>query len=312
MSNTIRIKNATPSDITLAGQVITPGQYYTLSDIELPEWRTDNGVMLAVANGTAIVNDGTKDYIDTTQGWSWFTGNDAPPKTTEGYWQQVTIPPSMLEGNRAINWVVETYLNAGAEFEETMTVPEDTTFVMNWVAVDSPTIPSHTTVAWQYWSSAKGKYINLAPDVCPVAQYQMKTKVSVITSGATEILVTAAPKFKLENIVKHALYAFASANGVTIQHTTITSANPETNTIYLSAATVHPLPAGAYITLLERPLASIGTHGSPGKLEWAAPPTFEGNGKSFVNIKVKNVSESMAGQSTVMINGYFTPTKGEV
>lgn len=311
MSNTYRIKNNMASDITLVGQLILPGEYYTVSDIEISEWRTSDDVMTAIATGQVIVNDGVKDYTDKTQAWTWFTGNEAPPKTQEGYWQQVLVPPSQLAGNKGINWVVETYLDAGYNYEETMTIPNGMTFVLNWVAVDSPTVPSHTTISWEYWSSAKGKYIMHSPDVCPVSQYQMKTEVSIITSGVSEILVTAAPKFDLNNIVKDALYAISSANGTTIQHTTIVSADPSSMTIFLSAPTVHPLPAGAHITLLERPLASIGTYGAPGKIEWASPPTFEGNGKSFVNVNIKNVDSSLAGGCTVMINGYLTPSKEE-
>lgn len=311
MTKVIRVYNRSGQDDTWMGQLISNAGYVELSEDMGRIWSDDDEVFQSIGSGDLTVNDGAGDIKDPTAGYKWLSGNDTPPRTSEGIWQQMLVAPSQLAGNKGINWVMNTYIEAGAEYEETMTVPDGMTFVLNWVAVDSPTVPSHTTVTWEYWSEAKGKFIMVAPDVCPVSQFSMKVKETVATSGVSTISVTAAPKFSLDYIEPETLWVFASSNGTTVQHTRITSADSSAKTITLSAPTVHPLNEDSYITLVERPVASIGTVGSPGKLDWAAPVTFEGNGKNFVNIKIRNVDESLAGQCTVMVNGYLTPTEGE-
>lgn len=311
MSKIIRVYNNSGANNTWVGQLVSADSFVELTEDEGRLWSDDNDVFQDIGAGDLVINDGSNDFTDPTDGFKWLAGNDTPPRTKEGIWQQVLVAPSQLEGNKGINWVTSVYIEAGADYEETMTVPDGSTFILNWVTVDSPTVPSHITLTWEYWSESKGKFVQIAPDICPISQYSMKVKESVVTSGVSTIQVTAAPKFSLDYIEPETLWAFVSSNGTTVQHTTIIDSDSSAMTITLSAPTVHPLHQDTYITLIERPVASLGTRGTPGRIEWAAPVSFEGNGDSFVNIKVRNVDESLAGLCTVMVNGYLTPTEGE-
>lgn len=59
-----RIKNADTVLHTWCGQEIQPGEYYTIQAAEEYAWASDSILLTAIADGIAVVNDGTEDIID--------------------------------------------------------------------------------------------------------------------------------------------------------------------------------------------------------------------------------------------------------
>lgn len=57
----MRVKNATGSSGIWCGQTIASGDYYTIQPAELSRWQSDDTVLLSLANGSLIGNDGTQD-----------------------------------------------------------------------------------------------------------------------------------------------------------------------------------------------------------------------------------------------------------
>jgi len=71
----IRIKNADVVDRTWVGQIIAPGQYYTIQDVQLLSWQTDDTLLASIANGTAIVNNGISDIRGINDQVNFLKGN---------------------------------------------------------------------------------------------------------------------------------------------------------------------------------------------------------------------------------------------
>jgi len=59
-----KIKNNTDSIKTWCSQEIQPGEYYEVQDVEKSRWAHDSTLIVSVANGDAIVNDGDVDVLE--------------------------------------------------------------------------------------------------------------------------------------------------------------------------------------------------------------------------------------------------------
>lgn len=59
-----KIKNATAGLKTWAGQEIQSGEYYEIAASEISSWANNSALLIAVAAGEAIVNDGVADITD--------------------------------------------------------------------------------------------------------------------------------------------------------------------------------------------------------------------------------------------------------
>jgi len=59
-----KIKNATTTSKTWCGQTIEPNEYYTIQEIEYGAWASNSALLTAIANGEAVINDGTSDIND--------------------------------------------------------------------------------------------------------------------------------------------------------------------------------------------------------------------------------------------------------
>jgi len=70
----IKVKNDTGSDQTWVGQLISSGAYYEIKSNELSAWQNNQTLLTAVLSGTAVVNDGDKDYATQTEGLNWLKG----------------------------------------------------------------------------------------------------------------------------------------------------------------------------------------------------------------------------------------------
>lgn len=74
-----RIRNASGSEGTWAGVTLDDGETHDIAgESNLQVWRADNDVMLSVAQGNLIINDGSKDILDVTDAWRYLNGDTLP------------------------------------------------------------------------------------------------------------------------------------------------------------------------------------------------------------------------------------------
>lgn len=60
----IKVKNTTASSDIWCGMTIAPSDYYELQSSEVSKWQNDSKVLIDVASGNLIVNNGTNDVLD--------------------------------------------------------------------------------------------------------------------------------------------------------------------------------------------------------------------------------------------------------
>lgn len=95
-----RVKNAKQAADSWTGQQIEPGEYYTIESFELGRWQNDAKVIVDIALGNLIMNDGTSDITDAAAALRFL--KDEPPKTADGY--IITSPTFENVGNLAPVW----------------------------------------------------------------------------------------------------------------------------------------------------------------------------------------------------------------
>lgn len=72
------IKNPGSQSKVWQGKTIAPGEYYKLTNAELPSWIDDESVFQDIAYGFMIVakaGDGTQDVVNPLEGWNYLIGN---------------------------------------------------------------------------------------------------------------------------------------------------------------------------------------------------------------------------------------------
>jgi hypothetical protein len=80
----IQIKNNKISVDTWCGMEIQPASYYELQILELNKWQNDSKVLVDIAAGDLIVNNGTSDIIDVALAINFLKNIDSAPKDTNG------------------------------------------------------------------------------------------------------------------------------------------------------------------------------------------------------------------------------------
>lgn len=69
-----RIKNNTLSNKTWAGMEVLPGAYYEIEEEEINKWRYNVDVLASLANGEALMNNGSSDLVDPDTGITFLKG----------------------------------------------------------------------------------------------------------------------------------------------------------------------------------------------------------------------------------------------
>lgn len=69
-----RMKNNTAVSRAWVGQVIDPGQYYTLQHVEEPIWADDPNVYSSIDAGELVVNNGFEDILNLTAAHNFLAG----------------------------------------------------------------------------------------------------------------------------------------------------------------------------------------------------------------------------------------------
>jgi len=71
----VKIKNADSVDHTWVGQTIVAGEYYTIQDVQLLNWQANDVLLAAIADGTAVVSNGTADISGISNQINYLKGN---------------------------------------------------------------------------------------------------------------------------------------------------------------------------------------------------------------------------------------------
>lgn len=95
-----RIKNADTVEHTWVGQTILAGEYYTIDSTERSAWSSNSALLIAIANGTAIVNDGTSDITNLSTAIDCLKGNTISAAITSQ--PQVIISTTPAYGSKTI------------------------------------------------------------------------------------------------------------------------------------------------------------------------------------------------------------------
>ncbi len=75
MSRITTVKNVSGVEKTYAGQTIGDTDTYELESNEHLLFRDDDALFTDVANGSAVIGDGSIEFADPTKGWSWLVGD---------------------------------------------------------------------------------------------------------------------------------------------------------------------------------------------------------------------------------------------
>jgi len=74
-----RVRNASGSEGTWAGETLADGETFDIiGENNLQVWRGDGDVMLSVAQGNLIVNNGSEDILNVTDAWRYLSGDTLP------------------------------------------------------------------------------------------------------------------------------------------------------------------------------------------------------------------------------------------
>lgn len=84
MTRIVKIKNIDTVARTWAGQIVSPGAYYTVSDSDLNIWSNSSVLLVDIADGYAIVNDGSIDITDVNTAINWLKGIVTEKRTKDG------------------------------------------------------------------------------------------------------------------------------------------------------------------------------------------------------------------------------------
>lgn len=84
MSRIVKIKNADLASRTWVGQTIGSGEYYTVPSGDLSDWANDSALLVSIAEGHAVVNDGSSDITDVNDAINWLKGITPERRTGTG------------------------------------------------------------------------------------------------------------------------------------------------------------------------------------------------------------------------------------
>lgn len=98
MSYIVKIRNADLQTRIWLGQVIESNEYYTIPTDDLNNWANDSSLLIDIADGYAIVNDGSTDIVDVNMAINWLKGIVPQEKRTgTGVLLTATTKPDFSE-----------------------------------------------------------------------------------------------------------------------------------------------------------------------------------------------------------------------
>lgn len=309
-SRIIKLFNNHTDAIFVRGDQILPGEYYTVPQTELSFLINDELLFSDISTGKLLVNDGANNIINSVEGWGWLIGNNAPPKSSEGYWSVTNKSESLLDGNQTVNWVSNRFLDSLSEYSETFIIPNNKTFVFTLFGTDSPNVSVFSTVEfYQYMNDEE--YFRISPNIDPSNVWVFKSVSSADSStGTAEI--TYNNYIDNQNLPVSAIYAVTPVSGENsvIGYIKINDIDTSANTILFSAFSSFDFQPNARIGLVDRYITALGTDSNTATVTYNSPLTFTGNGKNFLKLTVRNTHSTDAGFAGATVNGFLKPNMG--
>lgn len=310
MARLIRVKNTNATD-SWEGQVIAPGEYYTLEESEYERWAKSSKVYGSVSNGTLIVNNGADnidDFVNPISGWKWLAGDTTPPQSADGDWHIVNENFAHISGNKGINWVIEKDMENEEGYSEILVLPAGRHATLNMMRGGSDQVPSTVKLEW---------FVELEVDV--FMRYNPWIRADEViaarvngahTSGDTVITLqnTDNEIAKIRKYHYHQFYDAATSNTFFAK---IIDKDLGANTITLSSGIPIDLAHNSSLALTDRAIGRIGNQIASDSLVWVSPPNeFYGNGKNYFKLTVTNEDNMRVGLITANLNGWHTDTNG--
>lgn len=122
-----KIKNADTISRTWVGQEITSGTYFTIDPLDYVKWSNDSQLLIDIASGKAIVNDGSVDISDVNSAINFLKGNTleiqkqtsmppfADPTYRSKYDATTSVETILASSNKVIDYLIteERYVFGG-------------------------------------------------------------------------------------------------------------------------------------------------------------------------------------------------------
>lgn len=306
MARIVKIKNASGAQGTWLGQVIEDGAYYELQPTEYIPWSIDNEVFTDIGAGNLIVNKGAEpadDIADVTKGHAWLSGNTEPQKTADGDWHMVTENFAHVTGNEAINWTVEKFLDANTKFSEMMIIPNNRTFVINFLEGGSFTVPTHIKIEWLE-DIGGSVFVRRNPEI-RIEEIHRTTVNGAHAAVATVITMNNANN-ELDQIEPGLYYGFKDGSNTTF-YRKVNSVDIGANTITLdSGLPTGGIADGTLFGLTDRVIGQKANQIASSIINWISPPQFYGDGTNYLLLTISNEDTVESGLVTAMINGWHT------
>jgi hypothetical protein len=319
VARVVKIKN-TGATGDWQGQTIDSGAYYTIDDAEIEFWRRNEEVFEDVGNGRLVVNDGTSDFTNTTQGWEWVLGefgkvvtagidaqgnvveSTAAPVTNDGETHTIQSNMANVTGNKLVNWTMTYTLGADTSIDERFVVPNGETASIEFIQGYSSAVPFSVELNWY---RGTGNRIN--PAINP-KDYAIQAVNGAHSGGDTVItLKPGGHGFAFNALEINKRYAFLTSSGTTFIRE-VTAKNVPSKTVTLGLGIPSDLSNGDDFALVDRPIARLGGDAANALMDFEVAPSFRGDGTRYLELVIKNESLTDSGDVFAVVNGWTTST----
>jgi hypothetical protein len=128
------------------------------------------------------------------------------------------------------------------------------------------------------------------------------------TAGDNTILVRAANGFALASNPVPRYYGFLNKNTGARFFIQATALNTSTRIMTLATPIPRNLPDGSPITMVDRSIARVGGAAGTSLVDFEIPPSFDGDGFRYMEMRLQNNHASAAGVVFAIANGWMTST----
>lgn len=262
-------------------------------------------VAFHIEQGNLTINDGTKD-LTTLNALKlvWNLSLQPTNVTADGDWHMVQENFAHVTGNKIVNWTVEKFLDAQAEYSEKFLIPDGYTLTVNFVEAGSSTVP--TTVVLEYYDWINETLHRINPEL-RVEETFLLTVDGAFTTDDTELTVADTDTNTIQELETGMTYGFK--DGVNdVFYRTIVDITTGTSSITLDSGIPTDIADGTMIGLVDRVIGQKGTKSASGMISWVSPPRFFGDGDRYLRLRIENDDPTDGGLVAGTLNGWLTPT----
>lgn len=232
----------------------------------------------------------------------------ASPRTPDGELHVVASNFGHITGNKVVNWTMQYTLNAGATISERLVVPSGQTLALEFMQGHAPTTPFNVELNWFDHSPNNTNTFFRRNPAIRIKEFSTMVVSGSHTQGDNTIQVNTDNGFLLANNPVPRQYGFI--NLVTGKRAFIraNSLNAGTGVLTLNVGIPFNLPNNSPIALVDRQIARIGGAAGTSLVDFEIPPSFDGDGFRYMEMKLQNTHASTAGVVFAMLNGWMTST----